>query len=72
VQAGVFGVPENAKRLIRRLKAKGIPALSKDVRSGSRTLSRVLAGPFMTTGERNSAQATIRKMGMKDAVPVRR
>ncbi|MEM1297816.1 MAG: SPOR domain-containing protein [Pseudomonadota bacterium] len=72
VQAGVFGVPENARRLVSRLKKRGIPARGKTVTSGGRKLTRVLAGPFSSIAARNKAQATIRKMGMADAVPVRR
>ncbi len=72
VQAGVFGVASNATKLVNRLKAKGIPAQGRKIRSGGRTLTKVLAGPFQTTAERSAAQRTIRQMGMKDAVPVRR
>lgn len=72
VQAGVFGVASNADKLVKRLKRKGYPAKGVKVKSGGRTLTRVLAGPFQSTAERNRAQREIRKMGMKDAVPVRR
>ena len=71
IQAGVFGVADNARRLVNRLKKRGIPAVGKPVR-GNKKLTRVLAGPFASTAQRNRAQATIRKMGMSDAVPVRR
>jgi len=72
VQAGLFAVEENALKLVAQLNAKGIPALRKIYRSHARTLSRVLAGPFLTTDERDQAQAAIRGMGLRDAVPVRR
>lgn len=72
VQAGVFGVAANAADLVRKLKGTGMPALGKTVKSGDRTLTRVLAGPFASTSERDQAQAVIRKMGLRDAAPVKR
>ena len=72
VQPGIFGVPQNATRLIKKLKSQGIPAISRSFKSKGKTFARVLAGPFQSTAERNAAQRTIRKMGLKDAVPVRR
>jgi len=72
IQAGLFGVEENAARLISRLEAKGVPALSRTVTSGERKFSRVLAGPFSMIADRDRAQEIIRGMGMSDAVPVKR
>lgn len=72
VQAGVFGVSENAAKLVEKLTAAGIPAAGKPVRSGERQLTRVVAGPFETRAERDAAQEAIRKMGLSDAIPVRR
>ncbi|MEM7056539.1 MAG: SPOR domain-containing protein [Pseudomonadota bacterium] len=70
--AGVFGVRSNATNLIARLKSKGIPAKSNKVNSGGKTLTRVVAGPFQNTNERNRARRELRKLGVRDAVPVRR
>lgn len=73
VQAGVFGVSGNAKRLVRRLRGRGIPAIRRNVTAADgRKLTRVLAGPFRSTKARSRAQRTLRSMGMSDARPVRR
>ncbi len=72
IQAGIFGVPDNAKKLIRRIESKNLPAVGRSLRSKGKKLTRVLAGPFLTTSERSAALRTIRKMGLKDAAPVRR
>ena len=71
VQAGLFGVESNAKRLIKKLKAQGIPARSKRLTSGEKTYLRVLAGPFRNKASLEKAQKTLRKMGMSDALPVK-
>ena len=71
VQAGLFGVESNAKRLIKKLKAQGIPARSKRLTSGEKTYLRVLAGPFRNQSSLEKAQKTLRKMGMSDALPVK-
>ena len=72
VQAGIFGVPANAEKLLARLRADGIAAEGKVLARGGRQLTRVVAGPFGTRTERDEAQRRIRAMGLKDAVPVRR
>lgn len=72
VQAGIFGVQENATKLIQRIKKQDLPAEGRTLRSKGRTLTRVLAGPFQTVAERDAALRAIRRMGLKDAAPVRR
>ena len=72
IQAGIFGVEENATKLIRRIKGKDMPAVGRALRSKGKKLTRVLAGPFQTVAERNAALRKIRAMGLKDAAPVRR
>lgn len=72
VQAGIFGVKSNATALIRRIEAKDLPALGREIKSGGKTLTKVLAGPFQSVDQRNAALRTIRSMGLKDAAPVRR
>lgn len=72
VQAGVFGVAGNAKALVEKLADRGYPAVARTITSGGRTLTRVLAGPFATIPDRDAAQNAIRKMGMRDAAPVKR
>lgn len=72
VQAGIFGVKENADRLIRKIKNAGFPALGKPLTSKGRELTRVISGPYESKAERDAALVAIRKMGPKDATPVRR
>ncbi|MEM7746236.1 MAG: SPOR domain-containing protein [Pseudomonadota bacterium] len=72
VQAGTFGVATNASKLIDRLAAMQIPALTRSESVGGRTLTRVLAGPFDSLTARDDAQRKIRGLGLTDAVPVRR
>lgn len=72
VQAGIFGVKSNATALIRRIEAKDLPALGREIKSGGKKLTKVLAGPFQSVDQRNAALRTIRSMGLKDAAPVRR
>lgn len=72
VQAGIFGVKENADRLIRKIKNAGFPALGKPLTSNGRQLTRVISGPYQSKAERDAALGAIRKMGPKDATPVRR
>ena len=72
LQAGTFGVPENATGLVARLKRQGIPAKSQSFTSSGKTFARVVAGPFANAGERRAALRALRKLGITDAVPVRR
>lgn len=71
VQAGLFGVAENATKLVARLKARGMPAITRKIVSGDITYTRVLAGPFDDAAARDAAQKVIRGMGLRDAVPVK-
>lgn len=72
VQAGIFGVAENADRLISRLKAANLPAVGKPITLNGRAMTRVLAGPFASSEQRDAALRTIRGMGLKDAAPAAR
>ena len=72
VQAGIFGVKENADRLIRKIEDAGFPATGKPLTSNGRELTRVISGPFESQSERDAALGAIRKLGPKDATPVRR
>ncbi|MEM0991071.1 MAG: SPOR domain-containing protein [Pseudomonadota bacterium] len=72
VQAGIFGVKSNATALIARLEKLGLPAQGRNLTMGGRQMTRVLAGPFETRAQRDAAQRTIRNLGLRDAVPVRR
>jgi len=72
IQAGIFGVPENVDRLIKKIKDAGLPALGRPLTVEGKTLTRVLSGPYDSTSARDAALAKIRKMGPSDATPVAR
>lgn len=72
IQSGIFGVEENAQRLIKRLADAGFPTQGKPFRSGERQLTRVVSGPFETQEEVQRALTEIRRIGPRDALPVRR
>ncbi|MEO1494301.1 MAG: SPOR domain-containing protein [Pseudomonadota bacterium] len=72
VQAGIFGVAQNAQKLISRLQSADIPAVGKPIRYRGQSATRVLAGPFQTSADRRAAQQVLRRFGINDAVPVRR
>jgi cell division protein FtsN len=72
VQAGLFAVPGNAERLVRRLEQAGLPALARPARLATGPATRVLSGPFATAAERDAARRRIQSMGLADAVPVAR
>lgn len=68
IQAGIFGDPANAARLVGRLRAAGLPASERPTARG---LTRVVIGPYRNVAERNRALETVRKIGPADAMPVR-
>lgn len=72
IQAGTFSIASNASNVVRKLKKRGIPAVGRPFTSGGQKWTRVVAGPFASKAARDRAQRTIRKMGMRDAIPVRR
>lgn len=71
VKAGVFGVKENADRLVAKIREAGFPAAGRSFNSGSRTLTSVVAGPFETPASQAAALETIRNLGIPDAIPSR-
>ena len=71
IQAGVFGQPENAARLVEKLRAADLPASELPLTLGERQLTRVLVGPYRTIAERDSALETVRKLSPADATPAR-
>jgi rare lipoprotein A len=72
VQAGIFSVPDNARRLVGRIEAAGMPAVGRPAQLATGPATRVLAGPFSTAVERDAARRRIQQMGLRDAVPVAR
>jgi cell division septation protein DedD len=71
IQAGVFDQPENAARLVEKLRAADLLAIELPLTLGERQLTRVLVGPYQTIAERDSALETVRKLGPADASPAR-
>ncbi len=67
VQVGVFADPANADRAIARLKALGLPVASAMSRKGGKPIKAVLAGPFTTSDDLQSALALARRNGYRDA-----
>lgn len=69
VQAGVFGVPENAQRLSVQL-ASIAPTSVVPVTSGNRTLYKVRLGPLMDVEEADSVLNRVATSGRADAIIV--
>lgn len=67
VQVGVFADPANADRAISRLKALGLPVASAMSRKGGKPIKAVLAGPFASAAEVQSALSLARRNGYRDA-----
>lgn len=68
IKAGVFGVKENAERLVEEIKSAGFPATAETFSSGTRTLTSVVAGPFDSPEQQAAALHVIRGLGVPDAV----
>lgn len=71
IQAGVFGLPGNATRLVEKLRAADLLAIELPLTIGERQFTRVLVGPYRTVAERDIALETVRKLGPADATPAR-
>lgn len=69
VQVGSFGVPANADKAARRLKAAGLPVRYGRHRGGQGELRIVLAGPFASRAEVAQALDAARRAGFSDAFP---
>lgn len=68
IKAGVFGVKENADRLVEKIQNAGFPATGETFSSGSRTLTSVVAGPFDSPEQQAAALHVIRGLGVPDAI----
>lgn len=71
VQVGLFGIPENAEKLVDELKTRGIPAVVRPFEAGGKAFSRVLVGPFGDEVARDRVQKMVRDLGLTDAMPVK-
>ena len=71
IQAGIFGEPENAERLVARLQAAGLPADMRALTLGTRHFTRVIVGPYHDDTARDDALNAVRQIGAVDPIPVR-
>lgn len=67
VQVGTFGEPANATGAAGRLKALGLPVATSKFTKGGRQLQIVLAGPFASAADAQSALSAARRAGFGDA-----
>lgn len=67
VQVGTFGVPANAQRTAQRLQQSGLPVRMSRYTKGGKTYQIVLAGPFGSARDLNTALSTARRAGFRDA-----
>ena len=71
VQAGAFGVPQNAINTANRLRGLGLPVTTQSITRSGRALTVVLAGPFQDGGSSARALSAVRAAGFRDAFPRR-
>jgi len=67
VQVGTFRGRNNMQVAIRALRAQGMPAATGRITNGGRPMQAVLAGPFNSQSELQTALSTARAMGYRDA-----
>lgn len=67
IQVGTYGQESNVRSAISRLQGQGMPVATGRVTSAGRQLQVVLAGPFNSRAELNSALNAARAMGYSDA-----
>ncbi|MEL6768596.1 MAG: SPOR domain-containing protein [Pseudomonadota bacterium] len=72
VQAGVFSVEGNARRVITTLRTAGHGGRISNVTLQSGPAFRVVAGPFTSRADRQDAIRVLRNLGIADAAPTRR
>lgn len=71
IQAGIFGQPENAARLMKKLSAANLSVYQLPLILSGRLLTRVLIGPYQSVAERKTALETVRRLGPSDATFIR-
>lgn len=67
VQVGTYGEAANAQRAVARLQALGLPATTRSVTQGGRSLTVVSAGPFGDASALQAALRAARNSGYSDA-----
>ncbi len=71
VQVGTFNVEANAKSAAKKIERNGIPARVRELKTGDKTVWRVLVGPAANRAERNALQSDVRDLGFNDAFTVK-
>ena len=67
VQVGTFGQPSNAQNAAGRLAGMGLPvATSRGIRAGQELVA-IMAGPFVSAAQAQSALGAVRSAGFRDA-----
>lgn len=67
VQVGTFGQPSNAQNAAGRLAGMGLPvATSRGIRAGQELVA-IMAGPFASAAQAQSALGAVRSAGFRDA-----
>ncbi|WP_170569121.1 SPOR domain-containing protein [Ruegeria atlantica] len=71
VQVGTFNVEANAKSAASKIERNGMPARVRELKTGDKTVWRVLVGPAANRAERNAMQADVKDLGFTDAFTVK-
>ncbi|MFY2826009.1 SPOR domain-containing protein [Ruegeria sp. MALMAid1280] len=71
VQVGTFNVEANAKSAVSKIERNGMSADIRELKTGDKTVWRVLVGPANTRAERNAIQRDVKDLGFTDAFNVK-
>ncbi|MCA0928851.1 SPOR domain-containing protein [Ruegeria profundi] len=71
MQVGTFNVEANAQSAAQKIERNGISADVRQLKSGDKTVWRVLVGPASSRAERNALQSDVRDLGFTDAYSVK-
>jgi cell division septation protein DedD len=67
IQVGTFGVASNARATAARLSGAGLPVAASGITRNGRNLQIVMAGPFASAGQAQTALGQVRGAGFGDA-----
>ena len=65
IPVGAFSDPAAAKKVVANGRANGVSLSTSSVKSGSTTLTRVIAGPFKTRDQAEAAEAKLAMAGIR-------
>jgi rare lipoprotein A (peptidoglycan hydrolase) len=71
VQVGTFNVEANAQSAVSKIERNGMSADIRELKTGDKTVWRVLVGPAKTRSERNAIQRDVKDLGFTDAFTVK-